>query len=266
MDSDYKDDKINENAITKCNKCECLILSDSSEPDNDKCIKSRHNQGNTYDGEKLILKSGCHSTVKIFVKQQCDDDSSSQSVEKGTSTEECVCEDQDGEDGTMKHICFRFYKKNKKCKARGSNGSIKDEMNQTSHPGMNDGKTQMSPEEVDELVAKTLCNCTKSAHRKNGGGGGCNTNTIIIPRESSAGDGVANLENIIKTEARLNNRSLEDILLEIQKQRREILDVKDMLDVVVRGLRDNLLVTTFAKNQADLLNDMNRRNRCFISF
>ncbi|KYB25301.1 hypothetical protein TcasGA2_TC034402 [Tribolium castaneum] len=142
----------------------------------------------------------------------------------------------------MKHICFRFYKKKKDKgkldEEKKSDEALKaDEINQTSKPSVNDGKTQSSSVDIDDIIAKAVCNCTRCDNKKNGGGGGggCNTNTIIIPRDKPSGDGVASLENFLKTEAKLNSRHMEEILNEIQKQRREILEVKDMLDIVIRG-------------------------------
>ena len=113
-----------------------------------------------------------------------------------------------------------------------------------------------------EEIGDFLKTCPKCKSCGKAGGGGCNTNTIIFPRAQCGGDGViANLENMLRLEAKTNSRNVEDIMSELHRQRREIHEVKDMLEMLMRAMREQLFMSAFGKGKTHMLDDSYKTNK-----
>ncbi|KAH0817472.1 hypothetical protein GEV33_005320 [Tenebrio molitor] len=255
-----------EQVLTKCDKCDCFVLSDSFEkPLRPRKFKSKnpyHVSSESNSNEAVILDSQCHSTVKIIVQSIPGEDL-------------CTCKSTDSNNSagakrksSKKNICLRLCRKKdkqaEKEETKNKPKQSKKEQNDKEDPKAGNAAVapNMPASDVDVQSGFTGLDAVKHCNACGKTGGGCNTNTIIFPRDKFGGDGVANLENFIRTEARISNRNLEDILSEVQKQRREIQELKEMLDVVVRALRDQLFMTTFPKGKAELnmFEDLCRKN------
>lgn len=189
------------------------------------------------DESEIIFDPNRHSSVKIYVNA-CDNnshDSEPSEDEKPIKGEY-----------SMKHICFRFGRKNKKNQGVSAKRSAcyQDDGNQTSRK--NSGKT--IPEEMD-VSESEINNFLQGCKKGWSNGGGCNTNTIIFPKgfRDGRGDdgGLQTLQNFIKGESQSNAKILEDIVNELGRQRKEIRDVKDTLDSFLRLMRETLFMLSY---------------------
>lgn len=221
-----------DNLLSKCQNCDCFMYCDPLKKAN-KSLRPRKN---------CKIQENCQNTVKIVVRGKC-----LESDEPASGANEHT----DSSSSSMKKLCCKLGQK--KDSKNGNEGNLKqiiteDPKNakEASKVVMNNTKTEPSDQKLPEDAIYEYfkqSNCRKPAH------GGCNTNTIIIPREK-CGDCNPSLE--FRNDIKINTKILEDIMNELHKQRREIHDVKEILDLIVRALREHFLMTPFGKNKNGL--------------
>lgn len=117
----------------------------------------------------------------------------------------------------------------------------------------NNVKTQCSDTSLQEII-KTYTTFSDKP-------GNCNTNTIIFPRDKNRSEGFAHLEELLRTETKQKICLLEEILNDLNKQRRDIRELKDMLDSVVRAVHEQLFLTAFGKGRSELFEDLKRAKK-----
>lgn len=228
------------NFLTKCQTCDCYIYCDPI-TGADRCFKSCTNNCKT--GE---------TSVKIIVRTQSSEcNASSSGAEHSTDT-------------NMKKLCCKGLCKVLKNEVKDDNKSEKnpkETSNQTSKFAMSNTKAQTSEQKVpDDTIYEYFKQ--NDSRKLPHGGAGCNTNTIIIPREK-CGDCNPCLEGMIRNDLKVNTKILEDITNELHKQRREIKDIKETLEVIVHALREQFFMTSFGKSKNGLHDPFDdlRKNR-----